>query len=246
MANLSPDARKGSIAVEHVGFAHGAATVLNDVSFSIASGEHVAVIGRSGAGKSTLLNVLAGIYKPSHGRVVIDGQPIGASNSRPVLMFQRPALLPWLTAYDNVLVPLRFSGALRRDAAVSRSKVNALFDQIGLRERASALPVNLSGGQQQRVALARALAADPAVLLLDEPFSALDNETRTGLRRDIRALARANEITLITVTHDLADAAAMADRVLLLDRGKIEDDFALGSEPERSLRMRLSHLREVA
>ncbi len=248
MTQPAPHRRKGGITVDNLVFAHGATTVLDGVSFSIAPGEHVAVIGRSGAGKSTLLNLLAGITRPARGGILIDGRSVGTSASRPVLMFQRPALLPWLTAYDNVLVPMRFSGVLRRTPAESRSKVDALFKQIGLHERAHALPVNLSGGQQQRVALARALAADPAVLLLDEPFSALDGETRATLRRDIRALAQANGITLITVTHDLADAAAMADRVLLLEGSpsKIQDDFALGSDPERSLRLRLSHLREAA
>jgi NitT/TauT family transport system ATP-binding protein len=246
--HASKGAHKGAIIAEDLVFAHGSTTVLGGLSFTVAPGEHVAVIGRSGTGKSTLLNLLAGITRPARGRVLVDGHAPGATSGRPVLMFQRPALLPWLTAYDNVLIPLRFSGALRRAPAQSRGKVDALFKQLGLQERAQALPVNLSGGQQHRVALARALAADTSVLLLDEPFSALDSETRTTLRRDIRALARANRLTLITVTHDLADAAAMADRVLLLDGrpARLEDDFALGADPERSLRLRLSHLREVA
>jgi NitT/TauT family transport system ATP-binding protein len=248
MTQSGAPTQHGGITVENVAFGHGATAVLEGISFRIAPGEHVAIIGRSGAGKSTLMYLLAGIYKAGRGRVLVDGTPVTQARHRPVLMFQRPALLPWLTAYENILVPLRFSGLLRRDPQSARAKVDALIDQIGLQARAGALPVNLSGGQQQRVALARALASDPPVLLLDEPFSALDSETRSALRRDIRKLAQANGITLVTVTHDLADAAAMADRVLVLNGGpsRIEDDFALGAEPERSLRMRLSHLREVA
>ena len=138
-------------------------------------------------------------------------------------MFQRPALLPWLSVYDNILLPLRYSGLARRDPQAARQRSCRSSNRSASSERAAALPVNLSGGQQQRVALARALAADPAVLLLDEPFSALDGETRATLRKDIRALARLNGITLVTVTHDLADAAAMADRVLVLDGAPSSD-----------------------
>ncbi len=248
MAQTSVAGRRGGITVDALSFAHGAAAVIDAISFSVAPGEHVAVLGRSGVGKSTLLYLLAGIHKPARGRILIDGRPVGASAHRPVLMFQRPALLPWLTARENILVPLRFSGLLRTDKRAAHDRADALIGQIGLRERAGALPAGLSGGQQQRVALARALASGPAVLLLDEPFSALDLETRETLRRDIRALAQQNGITLVTVTHDLADAAAMADRVLVLDGSpsRVEDDFTLGAEPERRLRMRLSHLREVA
>lgn len=239
---------KGSVTLENVGFAHGATTVLHSVSFSISSGEHIAIIGRSGAGKSTLLHLISGLYKPAGGRIRVGSELVADTASRPVLMFQRPALLPWLTVYENILVPLRFSGALRREPAAARRKVDGLIEQIGLQDRAHALPVNLSGGQQQRVALARALASDPAVLLLDEPFSALDGETRAALRRDIRALAKARGTTLVTVTHDLADAAAMADRVLLLagSPSTIEDDFALGADAERRLRQRLSYVPEAA
>jgi len=116
-----------------------------------------------------------------------------------VLMFQRPALLPWATASENVLLPLRFSGDVRRNPTGSRRRVIALLEQIGLADRADALPTELSGGQQQRVALARALASNPHILLLDEPFSALDPETRTALRQDVRRLARARGATLVTV-----------------------------------------------
>jgi NitT/TauT family transport system ATP-binding protein len=238
----------GEIVAHRLAFRHGSTPILGDISFRIAPGEHVALLGRSGAGKSTLLHLLAGIYKPESGHLSVDGVSIGDVASKPVLMFQRPALLPWLTAYQNILVPLRFSGALRRDAAAAHAKVRGLIEKIGLQDRADALPVNLSGGQQQRIALARAMAASPSVLLLDEPFSALDTETRAALRRDIRALARASGVTLVTVTHDVADAAAMADRVLVLGGrpSTIEDDFELGSEPEHRLRVRLAHVRAVA
>jgi NitT/TauT family transport system ATP-binding protein len=248
MAQIGISGRSGGIAVENAGFRHGSTSVFDRVSFTIAPAEHVAILGRSGVGKSTLLYLLAGIHRPSRGRIRIDGREVTASQRRPVLMFQRPALLPWLSVYDNILLPLRYSGLARRDPQAASTKVNSLIEQIGLVERAVALPVNLSGGQQQRVALARALAADPAVLLLDEPFSALDGDTRATLRKDIRALARLNGITLVTVTHDLADAAAMADRVLVLDGAPsaIKDDFALDAEPELRLRARLSHLRQVA
>ncbi len=248
MAHIESSGRSGGIAVENVGFRHGSTSVFDSLSFAIAPAEHVAILGRSGVGKSTLLYLLAGIHRPTRGRIRIDGREVTASGRLPVLMFQRPALLPWLTVYDNILLPLRYSGLARRNPQATRAKVGSLVEQIGLSERAAALPVNLSGGQQQRVALARALAADPAVLLLDEPFSALDGETRATLRKDIRALARLNGVTLVTVTHDLADAAAMADRVLLLDGAPstIKDDFALDAEPELRLRARLSHLRQVA
>ena len=236
---------------QNISFAHGATAILDSVSFRIAAGEHVAIIGRSGAGKSTLLHLLAGLLAPRSGSILVGGAPVGRSASRPVLMFQRPALLPWLSVYDNIYLPFRFSGLGRRAPAVVKGRVQDLLEQIGLQDRADALPVNLSGGQQQRVALARALAGNPPVLLLDEPFSALDSETRTALRNDIRKLARVHGTTLVTVTHDLADAAAMADRVLVLSAAAqgpsaISDDFELGPDPERYLRLRLSPVREAA
>jgi NitT/TauT family transport system ATP-binding protein len=240
---------KGHIAVEGLRFLHGATTILNELTFDISPGEHVAIVGRSGVGKSTLLHLLAGLAKPSAGEIRIDGNPLAKSTQKPVLMFQRPALLPWLNVVENILVPLKFSGLLRRAPNVAHAKAHRLVEQIGLGERADALPSGLSGGQQQRVALARALAGEPAVLLLDEPFSALDSETRTALRKDIRNLATAHGTTLITVTHDLSDAAALANRVLALGGAPagIEDDFSLGGiEAEQRLRRRLSHLRQAA
>jgi NitT/TauT family transport system ATP-binding protein len=238
----------GAIQICDVAFRRDHSVVLGGVSCLIGAGEHVAIVGRSGAGKSTLLHLIAGLLRPLSGRVLIDDVAVSGPAHGVVLMFQRPALLPWATASENVLLPLRFSGDVRRDPTGSRRRVRALLEQIGLSDRAAALPTELSGGQQQRVALARALASNPHILLLDEPFSALDPETRATLRQDVRRLARARRATLVTVTHDLADAAALADRALLLagSPASIVDDIALGRDAELQLRARFADLRDAA
>jgi NitT/TauT family transport system ATP-binding protein len=249
MTNATPIRGAGAaIALTDLHFSHGPAGVLGGVSFTIAAGEHVAIVGRSGAGKSTLLHLIAGLLRPARGQVHIDGVAPESTVRGAVLMFQRPALLPWASVRDNILLPLRFSGEWRRDRHGSQQRVSALLAQIGLGDRADALPAQLSGGQQQRVALARALAAEPRILLLDEPFSALDPETRASLREDVRRLAAARGTTLVTVTHDLADAAALADRALVLAGApaKIVDDFVIGDDGERQLRQRFLGLREAA
>ena len=237
-----------AIAMTDLHFSHGSAAVLGGVSSTIAAGEHVAIVGRSGAGKSTLLHLIAGLLRPTRGQVLIDGVAAEWAARAVVLMFQRPALLPWASVRDNILLPARFSGELRRDPRRAQQSVSGLLAQIGLSDRAEALPAQLSGGQQQRVALARALAAEPRILLLDEPFSALDPDTRASLRNDVRRLASARGATLVTVTHDLADAAALADRALVLagTPGKIVDDFIIGDDGERLLRQRFSAPREAA
>jgi NitT/TauT family transport system ATP-binding protein len=237
-----------AIALTDLHFSHGSAAVLGGVSCTIRAGEHVAIVGRSGAGKSTLLHLIAGLLRPARGHVLIDGVAAEGTARGAVLMFQRPALLPWASVWDNILLPSRFSGELRRDPNRAQRRLSALLAQIGLSDRADALPTQLSGGQQQRVALARALAAEPRILLLDEPFSALDPDTRASLRKDVRRLASDRGATLITVTHDLADAAALADRALVLAGApaKIVDDFVIGDDGERELRQRFSGLREAA
>jgi NitT/TauT family transport system ATP-binding protein len=249
MTSATPIPRSGgAITLSDLHFSHGPAAVLGGVFCTIAAGEHVAIVGRSGAGKSTLLHLVAGLLRPARGQVRIDGVAAKGTVRDAVLMFQRPALLPWASVRENILLPSRFSGELRRDRHGSQQRVNALLAQIGLSDRADALPAQLSGGQQQRVTLARALAAEPRILLLDEPFSALDPETRAALREDVRRLASVRGATLVTVTHDLADAAALADRALVLagTPAKIVDDFVIGDDGERQLRQRFLGLREAA
>jgi NitT/TauT family transport system ATP-binding protein len=176
-------------------------------------GELVALLGRSGSGKSTLLHIIAGLLKPSQGEMEIDGSTVRGPSPRWVMMFQQPLLFPWMTAADNIALGLRFNG--RRSEAPPRVReLLALVELEGFGDRNVQ---ELSGGQQQRVALARSLAPNPQALLLDEPFSALDAFTRANLQRDVRHLVRELGITVLLVTHDGAEAALMADRVLIME-----------------------------
>ena len=232
------------LALAAVAYQYGANPVLDRIDLEIAAGERVGILGRSGVGKSTLLQIMAGLVAPSSGGVRLDGQPSRGPVPGCTVMFQRPALLPWASVLDNVLLPARLSGRLGRDRGGCEAEGRRLLDDLGLGERADAKPHQLSGGQQQRVALARALASEPSILLLDEPFSALDPEMRASLRADVLRLARARALTLIVVTHDLADVAALAARAVVLDGrpARIAADFALGDDAEADLRRRLGRL----
>ena len=227
------------LALAAVAYRYGPTPVLDRVDLAVEAGERVGILGRSGVGKSTLLQILAGLVAPSSGSVRVDGRPVRGPVPGCTVMFQRPALLPWASVLDNVLLPARLAG--RRGRADSVSEARRLLDDLGLAERAQARPHQLSGGQQQRVALARALASRPRILLLDEPFSALDPEMRGALRADVLRLARARGLTLIVVTHDLADVAALAERAVVLAGrpARVADDFALGDDAEAELRRRL-------
>ncbi|KAB7783698.1 ABC transporter ATP-binding protein [Methylorubrum populi] len=232
------------LALAAVAYQYGPSPVLDRIDLEIAAGERVGILGRSGVGKSTLLQIMAGLVAPSSGRVRLDGQPSRGPVPGCTVMFQRPALLPWASVLDNVLLPARLSGRLARDWAACEADGRRLLDDLGLGERGEAKPHQLSGGQQQRVALARALASEPSILLLDEPFSALDPEMRASLRADVLRLARARDLTLIVVTHDLADVAALAARAVVLDGrpARIAADFALADDAEADLRRRLGRL----
>ena len=219
------------LVIAGLGHIHSRHAVLDRIDLTIAAGERVAVLGASGAGKSTLLQIVAGLLKPTSGTVTIGGRAVNRSLPGVTLMLQRPALLPWASVHENVELGLRFSGQTRRDPGAVRVRVATLLEQIGLADRADALPSELSGGQQQRVALARALAPEPGVLLLDEPFSALDAGTRAALRADVLRLVERLGTTLLLVSHDVGDAEALCSRVVLLAGrpGRIIDDVALGA-----------------
>ena len=199
--------------------------VLDNINLDMVGGDRVALLGRSGCGKSTLLQIVAGLLHPTAGAVRINGTEVKRPSPRWNLMFQKPLLLPWLTVAGNVELGLRFAG--RRKEAPAR--VSKLLDLVGMPDFARARVTELSGGQQQRVALARSLATDPDVLLLDEPFSALDPVTRGNLRGEVRAIVERLGITLLMVTHDVDDALQIASRVMVMSPhpGRIAADIAL-------------------
>lgn len=212
------------IELEHVSHTYLDVTSLDDVSLRVAPGETVALIGPSGCGKSTLLKAVIGLVRPSSGRVAIDGVGLHASNElelrrRVGYVIQSGGLFPHLTSVDNITLAARY---LRRDAKWINGRVDELADLVQLRrEVLQRFPTNLSGGQSQRVGLMRALMLDPAVLLLDEPLGALDPMVRHGLQEELRALFGRLRKTVVLVTHDMAEAAFFANRLVLMRAGQI-------------------------
>ena len=196
--------------------------VLSDISFDVEPCEAVALVGRSGCGKSTLLHIISGLTAPSAGEVRIDGALVEGPSPHWIVMFQQPHLYPWMTVEQNVGLGLKFAGRPRTEIA---ARVRELLQLVELDGYAGRNVQELSGGQQQRIALARSLAVYPEVLLLDEPFSALDGVTRRALQRDVRRIAVEMGITLVIVTHDIPEAVAMADRALIMtsDPGRIAE-----------------------
>lgn len=186
------------------------APTLSDIALTIDPGEKVALIGRSGCGKSTLLHMLAGLLIPTDGCVRIHGRQVTRPSAKWNMMFQKPSLYPWMNVHQNASLGLTLAG--QKDP----EKIDRLLALVGLSDKADANVQSLSGGQQQRVALARSLATSPELLLLDEPFSALDAFTRSSLQDEVTRIISQQGLTMVIVTHDIEEAAAMADRVLII------------------------------
>ena len=206
---------------------------LGGVDLVVEPGQIVALIGPNGSGKSTLLRVVAGLLAPDAGTASIDGQPIDGPDPRVGLVFQEPRLLPWRTTASNVAYPLELAGVARaeRDA-----KVAELLATVGIEAAASQIPSQLSGGMRQRAALARTLALEPRVLLLDEPFSALDELTRERLNLELLAITARNPTTVLLVTHSVHEAIFLADRVVVLSTrpGRVVADLPVSLQRPRS------------
>ena len=199
---------------------------LRDIDCEIEPGELVALIGRSGCGKSTLLHMVAGLMMPTEGCVRIDQKQVTKPSAKWNMMFQKASLYPWMTVKRNAALGLLFAGVNNKEID---QRVDGLLDMLGLLDKKDANVQSLSGGQQQRVALARSLATEPDLLLLDEPFSALDTFTRSALQQEVPAICRELGVTMITVTHDIDEAVCMADRVLIMSQnpGQIVDQMTL-------------------
>ena len=204
------------IQTENLVKSFGDRKVLSDFNLTINSGEFVSIVGRSGCGKSTFLRLVAGLEKASYGKIFLDDELSFGVNSETRIMFQDSRLLPWKTVIENVALGLTKDSY---DLAL-----NAL-NEVGLANRANDWPANLSGGQKQRVALARALVHKPKLLLLDEPLGALDALTRIEMQALIERIWQEYKFTVLLVTHDVSEAVALGDRVVLIDNGKITLDL---------------------
>lgn len=192
---------------------YGDLDALCDVSFTVARGEFVTLIGPSGCGKSTLLRIVASLLTPSAGEVLLEGEPLTGPTRRVGLVFQQPTLLPWRTVADNIALPLTLDGA---DADTIRTQVQAMVRLVGLEGFEREYPLHLSGGMAQRAALARALIQNPELLLLDEPFGALDALTRERMGAELLRIWQAYRRTVLMVTHSVEEAVLLADRVIVL------------------------------
>jgi sulfate/thiosulfate transport system ATP-binding protein len=215
-----------SIEVRHISKTFGEFVALGDVSLTIDTGELVALLGPSGSGKTTLLRVIAGLESPDSGTVSLEGQDITDSNVRDRrvgFVFQHYALFRQMTVFENIAFGLRVKPRRQRPSTRDiRDKVHNLLNLVRLEQMAERYPAQLSGGQRQRVALARALAVEPKILLLDEPFGALDAKVRQELRRWLRRLHDDIGITSVFVTHDQEEALELADRVVVMREGNVE------------------------
>ncbi|MGW6442184.1 ABC transporter ATP-binding protein [Lentzea sp. NPDC055074] len=199
------------ISISGVSHSFDGVRALDGIDLEAGEHEFVAVIGRSGCGKSTLLRLVAGLLRPSHGRVLVDGSPVTRPRRDVSVMFQRPALLPWRTVLANVLLPAEILGL-----GDHRERAHELLELAGLGGFERRLPHELSGGMQQRVSLCRSLIQSPRVMLMDEPFSALDAITRTELSEELQRIQLARPRAVVFVTHSIDEAVLLADRIVVL------------------------------
>ena len=193
----------------------GETQALSDITFSLAPGEFTAVVGPSGCGKSTLLSLIAGLMKPESGEILLNGEPLTENSSRIGYMLQHDHLFEWRTVYRNVVLGPEINGSLNEE---TKQRAKEMLKQYGLAQFASSKPSELSGGMRQRAALIRTLLLDPELLLLDEPFSALDYQTRLNVSDDIGQIIRDSGKTALLVTHDLSEAVSLAERIIILSK----------------------------
>lgn len=203
-----------AISVEHLSKSYGDELVFEDLDLGVADGEFLCLLGPSGCGKTTLLHMIAGLESPTAGRIVVDGDPVEGPHYKRGVVFQEPRLYPWLDVRKNVGIGPRLRGVEPDDELIAE-----LLDLVGLGDAADVTPQNLSGGMAQRASLARTLANDPDVLLLDEPFSALDELTKMRLQDELLRIVDELGLTTVFVTHDIEEAVYLGDRVIVLGTG---------------------------
>ncbi len=195
---------------------------LDGVSLRVTPGEFVAVVGPSGCGKTTLLNLIAGFLEPTGGRILLDGRTIEGPGPDRGVVFQSYALFPWKTVLENVAFGPRMRGLPRAEC---EARARRYLDLVGLGHVARRYPRELSGGMQQRVGVVRALANEPEILLMDEPFAAVDAQTRMTLQEELARIFEERRPTIVFVTHDVGEAVFLADRVLVLSKGRLQEEL---------------------
>jgi NitT/TauT family transport system ATP-binding protein len=222
---VPPKVELRNVGLRYFGW-EGETEALQDISLSVAPGEFVAVIGPSGCGKSTLLSLISGLFAPTEGAVLVDGRPVAGPNRKIGYMLQQDYLFEWRTILENAVLGAEIQGA---PMAAARQRARQLLTRYGLGQFLHHLPRQLSGGMRQRAALARTLCTEPDIVLLDEPFSALDSQTRLALADEIGGILRREAKTVILVTHDIGEAISMAERVIVMSRrpGRIKSNHAI-------------------
>ena len=225
MAGPAPKVELRNVSLRYFG-KEGETEALAGISLAVGAGEFVGIIGQSGCGKSTLLSLISGILAPTGGAVLVDGQPVTGPSRKVGYMLQQDYLFEWRTILENTVLGAEIQGA---DMAVARERATQLLTRYGLGQFLHHLPRQLSGGMRQRVALARTLCTEPDVVLLDEPFSALDSQTRLALADEVVEILRRERKTAILVTHDIGEAISMTDRVIVMSRrpGRVKSDNAI-------------------
>ena len=217
--------------VRNVSKSYGGRLVLRDINLTVAEREFICILGHSGCGKSTLLNLIAGYIPPDSGEIIVDGKPVtGPSRSRG-MVFQDHALFPWLTVLNNIAFGPRVQKVPRQQA---KSIAREYLKLVGLEAYESHYPSQLSGGMKQRVGIARALAGQPDILLMDEPFGALDVLTRESMQAELRRICEKLKPTVLFVTHSISEAVYLADRVVIMKHGIIADVFEVNMPHPRS------------
>jgi len=207
--------------------AKGDFPALRDIDLNVSKGEFVALIGHSGCGKSTLLNLIAGLTTPTHGTLICANREIAGPGPERAVVFQNHSLLPWLTCFENVYLGVErvfgqsgvVDGKPKEDQALLTARTHAALDMVGLSHAAQKRPGEISGGMKQRVGIARALAMEPQVLLMDEPFGALDALTRAKLQDELLAIVANTQSTVVMVTHDVDEAVLLSDKIVMMTNG---------------------------
>ncbi len=226
---------KAMVAIENVTMAFGSFVAVQDVNLTVADGEFVAIVGPTGCGKSTILNAIAGLLKPAKGSVSIDGSVVSGIQNNIGYLFQQDALLPWKTAIENVELGPMFQGV---GAGERRERALKCLAKVGLKGFEDRYPHQLSGGQRKRVQMAQALITGPKVILMDEPFSALDIHTRHLMQNELLRLWQEEQRAVVLITHDLEEAIALGDRVVVLasgPRSRVIDSFPVDLERPRDV-----------